>query len=387
MELRDGYKKTEFGVIPIEWSIERLDLISKRGTGHTPSKKFSNYYNGGIVWVSLADSEFLDKGLIDKSTIEISKIGIQNSSATIHPKGTVLMSRDAGIGKSAVAGVELAVSQHFITWTCIEKILHNWFLYHWLQFKKSEFERIAVGSTIKTIGLPYFEQYQIPIPPINEQYAIVSALRDTDALINSLEKLIEKKRNIKQGVMQELLKPKDGWVVKKIEDIASVGRGRVISHKEIALSTHFTYPVYSSQTTNNGIMGYIDTFDFDGEYVTWTTDGENAGTVFYRNGKFNCTNVCGTIKIKTDNARFVSYFLNTVTSTYVSKNLANPKLMNDAMKKIEIHLPIKEEQDQIANIILDIENEIFILEKKLYKSKMIKQGMMQELLTGKIRLI
>ncbi len=54
-------------------------------------------------------------------------------------------------------------------------------------------------------------------------------------------------------------------------------------------------------------MGYIDTFDFDGEFVTWTTDGENAGTVFYRNGKFNCTNVCGTIKIKSDNARFIAF--------------------------------------------------------------------------------
>jgi type I restriction enzyme M protein len=61
------------------------------------------------------------------------------------------------------------------------------------------------------------------------------------------------------------------------------------------------YPVYSSQTTDNGVMGYINTFDFEGDYVTWTTDGIYAGTCFYRSGKFNCTNVCGTLKSKNDN--------------------------------------------------------------------------------------
>lgn len=58
------------------------------------------------------------------------------------------------------------------------------------------------------------------------------------------------------------------------------------------------YPVYSSQTTNEGIMGYLDDFMFEGEYISWTTDGANAGTVFYRNGKFNCINVCGLIKLQ-----------------------------------------------------------------------------------------
>lgn len=187
--------------------------------------------------------------------------------------------------------------------------------------------------------------------------------------------------------MQELLKPKVGWEVNKIADIADVGRGRVISHKEIGASINNKYPVYSSQTSNDGIMGYIDTYDFDGEYVTWTTDGVNAGTVFYRKGKFNCTNVCGTIKLKKDNPKFFAILLNTITPKYVSRNLANPKLMNDPVKRIEIPLPQKKEQDRIADIIFDMNSEITALETKLEKYKMIKQGMMQNLLTGKIRLV
>ncbi|WNK19474.1 restriction endonuclease subunit S [Halomonas piscis] len=91
--------------------------------------------------------------------------------------------------------------------------------------------------------------------------------------------------------------PRD-WRIQKIDQLAMLGRGRVISHNEIRRSINQQYPVFSSQTSNEGLMGYIDSYDFDGEYVTWTTDGVNAGRVFHRTGRFNCTNVCGTLKIK-----------------------------------------------------------------------------------------
>ena len=100
--------------------------------------------------------------------------------------------------------------------------------------------------------------------------------------------------------VKKKLKIESKWDVVKIKEICDIGRGRVISRKYIDLNSG-QYPVYSSQTKNNGVFGFINTFDFDGEYVTWTTDGENAGTCFYRSGKFNCTNVCGTLKSKMDN--------------------------------------------------------------------------------------
>lgn len=178
------------------------------------------------------------------------------------------------------------------------------------------------------------------------------------------------------------------WAVKTIGEIADVGRGRVISQHEIDESLNSPYPVYSSQTANSGIMGYIDTYDFEGEYITWTTDGVNAGTVFYRSGRFNCTNVCGTIKLTTQryDVFFVSKALGAIASKYVSRNLANPKLMNNVMKKISVPLPPLSEQRAIAEVLSDVDALIAALDRLIAKKRAIKQGAMQQLLTGKTRL-
>ena len=129
----------------------------------------------------------------------------------------------------------------------------------------------------------------------------------------------------------------------------SIGRGRVISNEEIH-KNQGDYPVYSSQTLNDGIMGSLDTYDFDGDYITWTTDGANAGTVFTRSGKFNCTNVCGTLRAidsaKT-NLRFYTYALSVATSWFVRHDI-NPKLMNNVMGAIKVPVVHEAEQHIIA---------------------------------------
>ena len=167
--------------IPKEWNILFLDEVAKRGTGHTPDAEKPEYYNGGIKWVSLADSKRLDNIYISETTKEISNLGIENSSAVVHPAGTVILSRDAGIGKSAILKIEMAVSQHFIAWRCGEN-LNNHFLYYMLQYWKPLFESIAIGTTIKTIGLPFFKKLRIPLPSINEQQKIASILSNVDEL-------------------------------------------------------------------------------------------------------------------------------------------------------------------------------------------------------------
>ena len=141
------------------------------------------------------------------------------------------------------------------------------------------------------------------------------------------------------------------WETKAVWMMFHLGRGRVISNEEIG-NTPGQYPVYSSQTENEGIMGYIDTYDFDGDYITWTTDGAKAGTVFYRTGQFNCTNVCGTLspRHKDLDLRFFRHALNIVTSRFVRHDI-NPKLMNNVMAKIRVQVPSKTEQTQIANFL------------------------------------
>ena len=174
----------------------------------------------------------------------------------------------------------------------------------------------------------------------------------------------------------------EGWKECKVRDICEIGRGRVISGQEIERNPG-VFPVYSSQSFNNGKMGSIDTFDFDGEYVTWTTDGAYAGTVFYRSGQFNCTNVCGTLRAKDQQVcmSFLAYKLSTLAKDYVSY-VGNPKIMNGVMAGIEFSIPTsKPEQTKIAEILSTVDRAIEQTDALISKQQRIKTGLMQDLLT------
>jgi len=153
-----------------------------------------------------------------------------------------------------------------------------------------------------------------------------------------------------------------------------LGRGRVISKEEIEENIG-EYPVYSSQTKSNGILGYIDTFDFEGSYITWTTDGANCGTVSYRSGKFSTTNVCGLLSKKNIelDLPYFSYLLNIGTKPYVRIDI-NPKLMNNMMGEIPIILPSFKEQQQISNYLDHKTQQIdSLIEKTQQKIELLKE--------------
>lgn len=214
---------------------------------------------------------------------------------------------------------------------------------------KRDIRNRAVGQTMPSINTPILSSTTIQLPKdLFEQKKVAHFLRLLDERIITQNKIIEDLKKLKSAISLKMLHS-DSWEQFKIQDIASIGRGRVISSVEISQQENPLYPVYSSQTSNDGIMGYLDDFMFEGEYISWTTDGANAGTVFYRNGKFNCTNVCGLLKLKKGfDAHFVSLVLAEATRMYVSTNLANPKLMNNTMGNIQIRLPKLEEQKRIS---------------------------------------
>jgi type I restriction enzyme S subunit len=137
-------------------------------------------------------------------------------------------------------------------------------------------------------------------------------------------------------------------------EICQINRGRVMS-KDYLRDHAGTYPVYSSQTANGGIFGYIDSFDYDFESITWTTDGANAGSVFYhRDKKFSITNVCGLLRVKNDkevSAKFLFYMLGQLAQRYVSSGMGNPKLMSNVMSQIKVPIPPLEEQERIVSIL------------------------------------
>jgi type I restriction enzyme S subunit len=203
------FNETELGKFPIEWKVSLLDSLAQRGSGHTPNKGKPTYWDGGIKWVSLADSSELDKIWIEETDKQISQLGLKNSSAVLHPKGTVILSRDAGVGKSAILADEMAVSQHFMAWRCNADRLNNVYLYYWLQRDKPKFEGIALGSTILTIGLQFFKRYKIAAPiDVGEQKAISDVLLAADEAISRTQTELAKLRSLKTAVMQDLFSGK-----------------------------------------------------------------------------------------------------------------------------------------------------------------------------------
>ena len=191
-----------------------------------------------------------------------------------------------------------------------------------------------------------------------EEKIIDESLKDNISYMNLVDMMDFSRMDFDKFISlnaKKKIKIESRWDLVKISSLCEIGRGRVISKKEIE-SNQGIYPVYSSQTSNDGIFGYLNSCDFDGEYVTWTTDGIYAGTCFYRNGKFNCTNVCGTLKNKSENlmTKFLPLILNLIAPAYVVK-VANPKLMNNVMADIKIPLPPKDIQQKIINEIENLE--------------------------------
>ena len=153
-----------------------------------------------------------------------------------------------------------------------------------------------------------------------------------------------------QDLIQKLCP--DGVEYKKLGDVCELSRGKVYS-KTYIVENAGEYPVYSSQTANNGELGRISTFDYDGEYLTWTTDGAYAGTIFHRKGKFSITNVCGLISIKiTDlSIRFLYYWLSIKAKEHVYSGMGNPTLMSNQMIPIEVPIPALKVQEEIVKIL------------------------------------
>ncbi len=178
------------------------------------------------------------------------------------------------------------------------------------------------------------------------------------------------------------------WKVIQVKRLFEIGRGRVIATTQLLDKG---YPVYSSQTKNNGILGYIDTYDFDRSQLTWTTDGANAGTVFLREGKHNCTNVCGTLMPYTaeNNLKYLKYILEYTAIFHKRADINGYKIMNNEMADIHIVLPDKDSQNSIATYLdvkcVELDNVIEKTRASIEEYKKLKQAVITQAVTKGIR--
>ena len=170
----------------------------------------------------------------------------------------------------------------------------------------------------------------------------------------------------------------DDWEQRKVSEMFKVTRGYVLPATDTSqeMTDEMPYPVYSSQTKDNGLMGYYSDYLYE-DAITWTTDGANAGTVNFRDGKFYCTNVCGVLlSDKIETSKVIAEALNNVAKRYVSY-VGNPKLMNNVMADIRIAVPIsKRERDQISSYFSYLDHLITLHQRKLEKIKLMKKSML-----------
>lgn len=261
------------------------------------------------------------------------------------------------------------------------------------------FQRINWLKYDESTGLPSLSKsninnIRVTETSIEEQEKIGELFRKIDALIEKQEGKVSKLEDYKKSMLQKIF-PKKGelvpefrfdgfdgeWKKVKVCDLFKVTRGYVLSKEELTNKPtgNYIYPVYSSQTLNNGLMGFYHSYLYS-DSITWTTDGANAGNVNYRPGYFYATNVCGVLISEESHANYaISEILNSVAYKHVSK-VGNPKLMNNVMSEIEITVPNKlNEELKISEFIKNLDTQIETEEKLLESYKQMKKSLLQKM--------
>ena len=225
-----------------------------------------------------------------------------------------------------------------------------------------------------------------------EQEAIAEALSDADALIESLEKLVEKNRQIKQGTMQELLTGKkrltefsEEWLEKPLGEISTINKGSQLDNSKTIVHGNFPY-------LNGGITpsGFADKSNTPRNTIAISEGGNSCGYVQFMSESFWCGGHCYSVTAERLDNHFLYHALKSAESLIMGLRVGSglPNVQKKALLRFKLRFPrVREEQAAIATILSDMDAELTTLEIKLTKAHHIKQGMMQELLTGRIRLV
>lgn len=394
MNIPQGYKQTELGIIPEDWEVKTIGDLGRIVGGGTPSTTIPQYWNGGIAWYTPA--EIGCGKYLNSSLKTISEFGLHASSARLLPPGTILLTTRASIGLSAILQQTGTTNQGFQS-VIVYDSYDNEFVYYLLQQYIDVMYSLASGSTFLEISKKKLALINVAFP-VNriEQRAIAEALSDIDGLIAALDKKIAKKRLIKQGAMQQLLTGKkrlpgftDPWVERELMAICDVLDNKRIPLNEEQRKTGI-YPYCGA----NGIVDFIDQYIFEEDLILIAEDGgnfeqfETRPISYWMTGKYWVNNHAHVLKAKSDyNQKYIFYQLEHKDITDYIVSGTRTKLTRSQLDKIKILLPNSQsEQQAIATILSDMDKEIADLEAKRDKYRLLKSGMMQKLLTGQIRL-
>lgn len=411
MELMPGYKRSDVGVIPDDWDAKPLGDIgdSLIGLTYRPSEvrkygtlvlRSSNVQNGTLCF---DDNVFVDADIPDRIMVRPGDIlvCVRNGSRDL-------------IGKSALID-ERAVGMTFGAFMAVFRSEHGKLLHHVFQsgiFKKQINEHL--GATINQITNKSLNSFKVPLPPTDEERTeIANALSDVDALLATLDQVIAKKRDLKQATMQQLLTGETrlpgfsgNWEVKQLGDIGQFLKGRGVKKDEAQSGTLPCIRYGEIYTHHND---YIKSFNsWISPQVAATAMRLKQGDLLFAGsgetkeeiGKCvafidDCEAYAGgdTVILRAAgiNPMFMGYYCNTapIAAQKASKGQGDAvvHISAVALSSIVLALPSLSEQNAIATVLSSMDSELSVLESRRDKTRNIKQAMMQELLTGKTRLV
>ena len=411
------FKDTEIGRIPEEWEIGYFgDVLCTFSAGATPYRGIPDYYNGKINWISSGE---LNYNVIYDTIEHISEEALRNTNLCLHAPGTFLMAitgleATGTRGKCAFVGAPSATNQSCLAINGTNKMDIKYLYWYYRMYGDYLAFKYSQGTKQQSFTVTIVKNLPITYPKqVIEQHHIASALTSIDNLIASLGKLIEKKKNIKQGAMQQLLTGEtrlkgfnEPWMEHTIDELFDLGNGYTPSKSNPAYWTNGTIPWFRMEDirTNGRILKDSiqhvtpEAVKGNGLYPkysiilsTTATIGEHALLIAdsLANQQFTFLNRKVNRRDMIDITFFYHYCF--ILGKWCRDNINAGGLLAvnmDDLKNHSIYIPKSiAEQQAIATILTKMDDEITALEAKRAKYEAIKQGMMQQLLTGKIRLI
>lgn len=400
-------KQTEIGLIPDDWEVKRLGEIGEPCMCKRILKEQTSP-TGDIPFYKIGTFGGIPDAYISRELFE------QYKEQYNYPKkGTLLLSAAGTIGRVVVFdGKDSYFQDSNIVWIDNDetKVTNDFLFYCYsrMQWKTEE------GGIVSRLYNANLKSTSFIAPKsLAEQERIAKALSDVDALISTTEKLIQKKKNIKQGAMQNLLTGKkrlpgfgpqtksptykqtelgpipDDWKVKNLGELFDMKAGGDVDkeHFSYCKSSLYKYKIFSNGLENEGIYGYTDLPKYKGNAITITGRG-TVGIAMFREEDFDAVIRLLVLNSKNDNLTNNSYITEEINSciSFPNESTGVPQLTVPHIRDIVIALPSKEEQTAIANVLSSMDKEIETLNTKLEKYRNLKTAMMQQLLTGKIRL-
>jgi type I restriction enzyme S subunit len=374
-----------------EWEVRKLKEVADIGRGkskHRP-RDAEFLYGGNYPFIQTGDIRKAGLYLTEYSQT-YSEEGLKQSKLWF--EDTLCITIAANIAETSILKIKACFPDSIIGLMPSENKTTVLFVKHLFDKFKIQIQSLSQGAAQDNLNQEKLSNIEFVFPELIEQTKIASFLTTVDDKLQSLKQKKTLLEQYKKGVMQKIfsqeIRFKDDsgndypdWEETKVKDIFVVTRGNVLSMSLVTneQDENNLFPVYSSQTKNNGLSGYYDKFLFE-DCITWTTDGAGAGDVNFRKGKFYCTNVCGVLKSDKGYANtFVAEILNSVSRKYVSY-VGNPKLMNNVMSEIQISIPTSiEEQTKIANFLSAIDNKINHCETQIEKMEVWKKGLLQQM--------